>query len=701
MKTQKRTIAKRILGASLSAVLAFSAMAIPASAAGLSAGDTAVTAQAAAAGKITLSKTALTIARGKTSTLTVKFSDGVKTKITWKSSNKLVCAVDNGKLTAKSAGTAVITAKTPDGRTAKCTVTVVVKATKIKLDKTSLDVYKNSTVQLKATVYPSSTTNKTVRWRSSNTAVAAVSAQGIVTGISKGKATITAISSNGLTAKTVVNVIQPASGISFKKSSFVIGAGETVKPAMILTPASSNEKITFTSDNTAVASVTNGKITGKAPGTAVIKAAIPNGKFALCTVTVKKAPDIFIFKNSGVKLGIGEAYTPEIFIDDDEACSKFTYSSSDTSVLTVSAGGKVTAKKAGTATVTAKAYNGRSCSDTIQVLKAPTSIKLSETTKTLEPQKYFQLKVSFLSGEWSRKIKYTSSNTAVCTVDKDGFVTAKAEGTATVTARTFNGKTAACKVTVKKNGISDSDYKKNFTTLKNYILAHYEDKDENGDKYIRYAHPGSTEDTAMYVVFTYMASQNKIRIDDCIMDEQANIYVTRVFLSYSKPDHVNVELSQMNFIEVFTNPIGYIAGSSFKPSEYTRTTRLSYNVTTDGDGTPSIDAIQKLRSSADSQLLSSLLFADSKLRATGVTLAMLGFTALKTDKVTQPTTQQTYEYKFILNVNSMVYHLQECGGVKRMNQSNKKIVTITAKSEAEARRQIEAQGYTPCGTCAS
>ena len=632
MKTKKiANLARRVITAALSGVIACTAIAIPASAAGYAGNsDVSVSAEAAKAGRITLNRTSLSIARGKTSTLAVRFSDGVKTKITWSSSNKAVCTVTAGTVKARSAGTAVITAKTPDGRTAKCTVTVVVKATKIKLDRTSIDVYRNSTVALKATLYPSSTTDKTVKWKSTNPSVATVTSTGIVSGVSKGKATIIAVSSNGLRAYAAVNVIVPASNVALKKHSAVIGAGEEIKLGTTLTPAASNEKVTFTSNNTAVAAAVNGKIKGKAPGTAIIKAAIPNGKFDICTVTVKKAPDIIFLRNMEVKLGAGETYTPEILLEENEACSRFTYSSSDSSVFTVSAAGKVTAKKPGTARLTVKAYNGASISDEIKVLKAPSSIKLSETSRTIEPNKYFQLKVSFLAGELSRKIIFTSSNPAVCTVDKEGVVTAKAAGTATVTARTFNGKTASCKVTVKKEGIPDSEFRNNFSVLKNYILAHYEDKDENGDKYIRYAHPGSTADTAMYVVFTYMASQNKIRIDDCIIDEQANIFITRVYISYNNSSKVDVEVSRMNLAEVFTNPIGYIARASLVPFAYTRTTKLSYSVTTDGTGTPDAGAIQKLRSGADSQLLNSLLFADSKLRASGsgINLAKLGFTAL-------------------------------------------------------------------------
>ena len=585
---------------------------------------------AATAGKITLSKTSLTVARGNTASLAVRFSDGIKTDVTWSSSNKTVCTVKDGVITARSAGTAIIKAKTSDGRTAKCTVTVVVKPTKIVLNKSSVNIYRNSTLTLKATVYPSSTTNKTVKWKSSKPDIASVSQDGVITGISKGKATITAIASNGIKTTAIVNVIVPASGISLKKSTALIGVGEEFKPTVSLTPSASNEIVTFTSDNPKVAAVVNGKIKGKAPGKAVIKATIPNGKLALCTVTVQKAPEWVQIRETNLELGAGETYSPDIMIPNDRACSKFTYTSTDTSVFTVSALGKLTAKKAGLAFLTAETYNGKSSSASVKVYNAPTSIRLSTTSKTLKPQQTLSLNVIFNSGEKSNKLKFTSSNTAVCTVEKNGTVTAKSAGTAVITARTFNGKTASCKVTVQA-GISDSEFRSNFNTFKNYILSHYEGTDDNGNKYIRFAHPGATEENGTYVVFTYAASQNVINIEDCTIDEQFNIFVTRFVLDYNTPSKVSSEVLLVNLFEAFTNPISYLGKATIKPAEYTRTTKLKYTFSTDGTGTVNQTVYSDFKQKADSLISSSLLFADSKLKASGsgMTLAKLGFISLK------------------------------------------------------------------------
>lgn len=136
---------------------------------------------------ISLNKTSVTIKKGSTLSLkaTVK---GSSQKVTWKSSNKKVATVKNGKVTAKKAGTVTITAKA-NGVTAKCKVTVKNVPVTIKLSASSLTVYKGNTAALKATVTGS---NSSVKWSSSNAAVASVSSKGKITGKSKGSTVITA-----------------------------------------------------------------------------------------------------------------------------------------------------------------------------------------------------------------------------------------------------------------------------------------------------------------------------------------------------------------------------------------------------------------------------------------------------------------------------------------------------------------------------
>lgn len=154
---------------------------------------------------VTLNKTALSLAAGASETLvaTVKPDAATNKALAWSTSNAQVATVtQTGKITAKGAGTAVITATATDGsgKKAQCTVTVTaasVAVTGVSLNKTALTLRVGGTAQLSASVTPSNATNKSVSWKSSATGKASVSQSGLVTGVAEGTATITVTTSDG------------------------------------------------------------------------------------------------------------------------------------------------------------------------------------------------------------------------------------------------------------------------------------------------------------------------------------------------------------------------------------------------------------------------------------------------------------------------------------------------------------------------
>ena len=167
---------------------------------------------------VSVSKTALSLKVGDTSTLTVtiKPTDATNKTATWKTSNAKIATVSNGKVTAVGVGTATITV-TVDGKSATTKVTVAkaetkqeevkpteVKVTGVTLNKTSLDLKVGGSQDLTATINPSNATNKTATWSSSNESVATV-ANGKVTAKAAGEATITVtVDGKSATAKVTV-----------------------------------------------------------------------------------------------------------------------------------------------------------------------------------------------------------------------------------------------------------------------------------------------------------------------------------------------------------------------------------------------------------------------------------------------------------------------------------------------------------------
>jgi uncharacterized protein YjdB len=125
------------------------------------------------------------------------------------------------------------------------------------------------------------------------------------------------------------------------------------------------------------------------------------------------------------------------------------YTSSSTKIATVSSTGKVTGVATGTVTITAKTYNGKTAKVTLQVKKAPASIKLNLKTTKMGVGETTRLTATLSSGS-AGSYTFKSSSTKIATVDSKGAVKAIAPGKATITVTTYNGRKATCTVTVYK-----------------------------------------------------------------------------------------------------------------------------------------------------------------------------------------------------------------------------------------------------------
>lgn len=139
---------------------------------------------------------------------------------------------------------------------------------------------------------PSNATVKSLTWSSSDASVASVS-NGTVTAHKAGTATITAVADNGVSGSCAVTVTAApvaASSVTLNQTTMTLDVGKTGTLTATVQPAdAANKNITWTSSNTAVATVSSGgTVTAVAPGTATITASTSNGKSASCTVTVKK-----------------------------------------------------------------------------------------------------------------------------------------------------------------------------------------------------------------------------------------------------------------------------------------------------------------------------------------------------------------------------------------------------------------------------
>ena len=174
-----------------------------------------------------------------------------------------------------------------------------------------------------------------------------------------------------------------------------------------------------------------------------------NFKFSTAPVSLEITPTSVALNKTTLTLDTGKTSNLKATVYPSNAANKkCTWSSSNTSVATVDSNGKVTAKQVGTATITVKTANGKTASCNVTVQAVPTSVSLNKTSLTLDVSKSYTLAKTVSPSNAVTSYTWSSSNTRVATVDGNGKVTAKQVGTATITVKTANGKTATCKVTV-------------------------------------------------------------------------------------------------------------------------------------------------------------------------------------------------------------------------------------------------------------
>ena len=220
----------------------------------------------------------------------LNFTDAV----VWTSSNEEVATVsDTGYVEICGVGTAVITVTAGNVKDA-CKITVPQLIDWIEFDEDEIELKAGQTYQLKPYISPSDATNKKLKYTSSDTKVAEVSASGLVTAKSEGEAKIRAAATDGSDEYAVCYVTvtgkAKVTGITLDRTSAEVKRGEKLTLNVTVSPSyASNKKVVWKSANTKIATVdANGSVTAKAPGrTKITVTSSENSSYqASCTVTV-------------------------------------------------------------------------------------------------------------------------------------------------------------------------------------------------------------------------------------------------------------------------------------------------------------------------------------------------------------------------------------------------------------------------------
>jgi uncharacterized protein YjdB len=334
-----------------------------------------------------------------------------------------------------------------------------VEISNVSLNIDTLRIVVGGTNQLSATVTPDNATNKNVTWTSSDENVATVSTTGLVKGLMVGTATVTVATIDGNKTASCIVTVSPVSvtAVTLSKNASSILVGGTDQLFATVTPDTAADKnVSWTSLDANVATVsTTGLVTGVTIGTATITVTTVDGnRTASCIVTVSpvSVTGLALNKNtSSIFVGATDQLIATI-IPSTATNKNITWTSSDSTIATVSTIGMVTGIKIGSANITATSVDGNktaSCAVAVNPILV-SGISVSPSSKKMMVGDTCQITANITpSNATNGSVNWTSSDASIVSIDANGKATGNRIGAANITATTVDqGISSSCSVTI-------------------------------------------------------------------------------------------------------------------------------------------------------------------------------------------------------------------------------------------------------------
>ena len=371
--------------------------------------------------------------------------------VTWTTSDSNTAKVSGqGLVTGLAAGTASIVASSESkSGTAMVRVTVSPVASVI-LTPAAPSLLVGASLQLIVTLKDSSgalLAGRTVQWSTTSSAIATVSSQGLVHGMSAGSATISAVS-EGQTGTVVVKVTPiPVASVTLTPASSTVPVDGTVQLTAAAMDASGHaldgRTITWSVDDPSRAIIsTDGLVKGTAVGTVTVTAKC-EGKTGTATITIVPPPVAAVSVTPATAtIATGASLQLTAVLTDANGTvltgRTITWSTTANGVASVTSQGLVSGNAPGTATITAQS-EGHTGATVITVIVPPVaSVTVTPGSATVEVGKTVQLSATTKDASGNvltgRAVTWASAAPAAATVSATGSVQAIAPGTTTVTA---------------------------------------------------------------------------------------------------------------------------------------------------------------------------------------------------------------------------------------------------------------------------
>jgi len=431
--------------------------------------------------KITLDPASCTMEVGDYKTILARIqptSSNYLPTIRWISSDEKVIEITDSTantaatVLAKASGISVITAINTDNIIlGSCVITVEEKITSIKFPQTSITVQLSmGQMQLSPTYTPTTATSTELKWTSTNTKVATVAANGLVTLKSAGETVISvqSVSNPRVIAYCTLTVTTSLTGIYLDDDEKTIQVGETVRLTYYATPSTvKNPKVTWSVLDKSIASVKDGQVTGSKAGQTYVMIKAPSGATDMCLVTVQQSVSNIKLNTNSLVLQVGEIYYANATLTPANATDlSVVWKSKNAKVASVTKDGKITAVSAGTTTITATTANNLVADIEVTVEQPVEGVSLNYKSQTVLVGANFDLKaVIEPSKATNERVTWSSDDSSIASVSAAGTVTGVTAGTTLVTCTTVEGGyKASCVVIVKEPVTSLSINKKNKKT---------------------------------------------------------------------------------------------------------------------------------------------------------------------------------------------------------------------------------------------
>ena len=380
-------------------------------------------------------------------------------EIEYKSEDETIAIVDeDGEIEAVSPGTTEINVKDNQGN--EDHAIVIVKEDELIIFNKDYTIYNGDEIIIGCSLNSNTYKMKDIKWTSSNLNIVTVDNTGKVTTVNTGTAIITASVGNiKETVKIEVkeNIVLPTD-IELTTNSIGLLEGESIQvSAKVIPENSTNNTLSWSSNNTNIATVSNGLIVGKSEGNTTIIVSTSNGIRKEISVNISKKkvetePENTEILLKNIKINVGnltleEGNTTQInaILEPSNATNKdIIWSTSNSNVATINQNGTITALKEGTTTITVSSTTNSEIKDSIELIvkknsKAVSDVIINEKNITVKVGGETRLTVTVLpSTALNKNVTWTTSNTNIATIDNNGILNAKNIGTAIITATSIS-----------------------------------------------------------------------------------------------------------------------------------------------------------------------------------------------------------------------------------------------------------------------